>query len=119
MSERREDLFPELEPPPGGTTRLMARLADEERKWSRRARLWAASGALAVASVAVIVVASPFGRGPRMDPAWLEAPGMASLGLAPEPDAPVSVRAESRGSMVVSRVQVDQPGVVFYRVSAL
>ena len=107
---KRDDVFGELAPPPGGLTRLRARL-DEERgdvlRWHRAA--WAAA---TVAAVALLWTR------PSIAPSPLEAtPGLVRLGAASSPRASVTVVDDSRASVAVLAV-AETPDVVFYRVSS-
>lgn len=118
MAERHEDLFPELEPPPGGTARLMARIDAAERA-SRRRRVWVAG--VAAAAVAVVIAVAPrvAGRpGDATAAAWREAPALVSLGIGERMAEPVEVPSEARGGIVAVRVPTDDPKVVLYLVGS-
>ena len=114
MSKRNEDLFPELEPPLGGTTRLLARIDADGKRQTFRARLFAATAGVALAGIATVVVVSGTFARPRMDPAWADAPGMAALGLGVPQSEPLVVT----GSSAAVRVPVADPNVVFYLVGS-
>lgn len=121
MAERHEDLFPELEPPPGGTARLMARIDAAERA-SRRRRVWVAGiSGVAAAAVAVVIAVAPrvAGRpGDTTAAAWREAPALVSLGIGERMAEPVEVPSEARGGIVAVRVPTDDPKVVLYLVGS-
>jgi hypothetical protein len=116
MSRRHEDLFPELTPPIGGTTRLIARIDEDERRRSRHSRGlgWGAAVATSVVAVMLGVRMSP----PPVDDAWRELPGLLALGLGRPMSEAVEVAGESRGHADLLRVRVDDPEVVFYLVGS-
>lgn len=96
------DLFPELDPPPGGLLAFRARLASDRRR--------RVLGAVALtAAIALLVLLSLPGTAVPSDP------GLVAFGLY-TPGEPVSARPES--ATAVQRVTVDET-VVFYRVASL
>lgn len=113
MNRRHDDLFPELEPPPGGATRLLARLDEEQRRGRRRAGALGALGGLAVAAVALFVALKPAAPS-AIDPGWREAPGLVARGAGVSGDSPVTVL----GAGAAMRVPTKDPSVVFYLVGS-
>ena len=106
----RDDVFGIQEPPPGGLTRLRARL-DAERvdplRWHRAA--WVGATLAAVAIV---------WNAPAIAPAELAGtPGVVRLGAADSPRSSVAVPAAARADLAVLAV-AETPEVVFYRVSS-
>lgn len=83
--DRHERWFPELEPPPGGLRSLRARIADDERRRTRRFRLYAAVAPSLAAACAVLVFLVLPREAPGAAPP-LDSVVAARLGLAPMPD---------------------------------
>jgi hypothetical protein len=116
-----DGLFPRLEPPPGGWSRLRARIREAPRR--RRARVGrlvlAAAGAAMLCAAAVVIVSSLIPSRPLV-----ALPGLASdltavqLGYIDPPVEPVSVRPDLRGDFAVRRVPTTDARVVFYLVGA-
>ena len=111
---QRPDVFPVLEPPPGGLARLRDRL---ERERGRRRRLWAPVLVACAASLAlVLLVRFPH----RVEPTAIFLspvsgdvhPALIALGLA----APPREGAELRDGRALRRVPVDAKGVTVYLV---
>ena len=94
------DLFPELDPPPGGLNRLRTRL---ERNRRRR---W-----MAAAVLALVLAFLLFPRSEAIDD-----PNLAAFGLY-QPTAPVEALPGSRTA--TERVDVSDANTVFYRVASL
>lgn len=106
-------LFEELEPPPGGTTRLLARIDEDAKRRTTRARLLAAAAGLSVAAIAIFATVGPTQRTP-LDESWLHAPGLSTLGLTPAQAEPLV----ASGASTAVRVPVANPSVVFYLVGS-
>lgn len=108
---KRDDVFAGIAPPPGGLTRLRARLDEEGAadplRWHRAA--WAGAALAAVALLWTL---------PTIAPARLEnAPGLVRLGVAAAPRSAVVVPGSARADLAVLAV-AETPDVVFYRVSS-
>ncbi len=119
-----KELFERLDPPPGGLARLRVQLDERERRaaaWRLRPLRWAVAVLLMGAIVGLAVVS--FDR-PRsgLDDRLLAAssgPLGVRLGLAEPPSEAVSVPPGLRHRVAVERVEVEVPGVVYYRVAVL
>lgn len=107
---KRDDVFGQLAPPPGGLTRLRARLDEngaDPLRWHRAAWVSAALGAVALLWTL-----------PTISPASLEqAPGLVRLGVAESPRSTVVVAGTARQGLAVLAV-AETPDVVFYRVAS-
>lgn len=119
MNERDPSrLFEDLDPPPGGLTRLRARLRTEHRRRIRNRALAVTAAAGTAIGLAAFLVLSGGG-----DPA-ANLPGLTSdlvairLGLAEAPTEVVSVRAELRREYAVRRLPTSDDRVVFYAVGS-
>jgi hypothetical protein len=99
---KHDDVFEVLEPPPGGLTRLRARVS--ERTSRRRAAL---SLATAVGAVCVLVL---WVKPAPPPPLWVAAQALV---------APPSEPVEARGATAVEQLPSSNPQVVIYRVSSL
>ena len=108
-------LFPILDPPPGGLTRLRARIREDRR---RRRRSWG----LATAGIAALVLAVLVLMPARTEIRGL--PGLESdllaiqLGIVDPPREPVSIRPDLRGEFAVRRIPTTDERVVFYLVGS-
>ena len=124
MNERHEDLFPRLEPPPGGLVRLRARL-DRDRGRALRTR-WTIAFAGAFAAIALALAwwgVIPDQAGPHATAALDLSPGAdhptlrQMRGLVP--DEPVTLVGEARGRVALQRVQTSDDKVIFYMVGTI
>ena len=108
-----DDVFAPREPPPGGWTRLKARIAEAEHR--RRVRRVQLAGLAAMAATAIAVLVSPLGAtrhsalAPLLaaDPALLEQTGIAPLAQT------ITVR---KGAAELASAR---DGVVFYRIATV
>ena len=116
MKPEREDLFPPLDPPPGGAALLRSRL---EREDARRRRLPVVALGMASAAAVLLVALSVTLRIGASSP-WSadDDPSLIRLGLAAAPSEPVEIPRSERGMMAATRVDVDDPKVVFYLVAS-
>ncbi len=111
---KKSELFAALEPPPGGLTRLRARLSE------RRASAW--RPVLVVASALAFVVAGTLTTRmpqPPVDlfPAVLGDPGASvAMGLDLPQAEPVAITGGAAGLL---RLQSGNPQVVMYRLATL
>jgi len=126
MDVDRERVFENLAPPPGGLEDLRSKL-DLEFGTSYRAisiSRWPLRSAVAAAAAAVLLfvglslVQTSTGEFEALLN-LTENPATARLGLSAFPSEPVSVMPRDRPRVVVKRVEVADPGVVFYRVAVL
>jgi len=126
MSGNTSGLFPELTPPPRGLQALRWRLDEEPARRHRRVRrhvLATSLASTAVACVVVLLLAMPVPgtvssvAGLRID-ADLN-PALIRLGVVEPAAEPVTVPRDNRTSVAVERVDVDNPKIVYYRVSVL
>jgi hypothetical protein len=108
-------LFPILDPPPGGLTRLRARIREDRR---RRRRSWAlATAGIAVLAFAILVLV-PLHTETRLPP-WFESDLLAiQLGIVDPPSEPVSIRPDLRHEFAVQRIPTTDERVVFYLVGS-
>jgi len=110
-------LLPVLDPPPGGLTRLRARIRQDRR---RRARAWGLATAVTgiAALLLAVLVSIPASTEIRALPG-LESDLLAiQLGLVDPPLEPVSVRPDLRDEFAVRRIPTTDARVVFYLVGA-
>jgi hypothetical protein len=109
---KRGDLFEELEPPPGGLTRLRSRLKEQRRRGLGRP-------ALAFA-LALALVAAAFGA-LRTQPVDLRPAvrGSVTAGLIGVDAAGPSVVLEAGQPAGLQRLPSANPNVVLYRVAAI
>jgi hypothetical protein len=118
MSEELRALLPPLDPPPGGLTRLRARIADERRS-PRRPRVVTPALGLAATVVLAVVAFALVRNEPTSD---LHAADTSllrmRLGLVDPPAEPVTVPEERRGEMAVQRIDLDTQQVLYYLVSS-
>ncbi len=126
MNGRASGLFPELTPAPGGLQALRRRLDEEPARRHRRVRRHVLAASLATTTVACVVVlllAMPVpGTVSSVAALRIDAdlnPALIRLGVAEPAAEPVTVPRDHRTSVAVERVDVDNPKVVFYRVSVL
>jgi hypothetical protein len=125
MSDR--ELFPEVDPPPGGLTRMRARL--DASKGPSRQMVIAAGVCFAAAVVLLAVWPQSASLRPRELPqsastsksaalhaliAQSDHPGLVSMGLAPFPSELVSEAASSTSQFQFRRVPTASDAVVFY-----
>ena len=136
MTERwKEQVFEELEPPPGGLSRVRTRIDTHNARgveknmrsadggtgpWFGRA---AVLGALAVAVAMLFVLSrAPSERGCPAemwgDPAENAHPALVHYGLARAPEQPVTIAPARRHTSAAIRVPVERTDVVFYWVSS-
>lgn len=105
------ELFPRLEPPPGGLARLRHRLTDEPRRARRRTLVLVGLGAAALALL-VPVVHRPR---PALELATVKNfAALAALGLAEVPDEPITQLSHAGVPLAVARAPGD--AVAFYFV---
>src|ERR1700722_3640214 len=106
---KREDAFEQLEPPPGGLTRLRAAMAERPpRRWLR----WALASELAVVSLLAL---AQLGR-----IAWPPSDlGRQFRAALPEHHSrePVALRGDDESTALL-RVPTENPKVVFYWVAS-
>ena len=130
----KEQVFEELDPPPGGLADLRERIAQQEEPRERRslrpALRWTAGfGALvAAAAVLLLIIAtrSQIDNSPEAEipsPLRIGAlanshPALVSHGLAPAPEQPVIIASSQRQAMAALQVPLDRQDVVFYWVSS-
>jgi hypothetical protein len=128
MRISRSELFERLDPPPGGVTRLRAAIErhDRRRLEARRVRSLCWAAAAAAATVLVWLAATwlshpdgDVGRNRLALGADGADPALVGLGLADPPAERVSVPPAERHRVAVERVEVDVPGVVYYRVAVV
>lgn len=112
---RREDVFATIEPPPGGLTRLRARL-DERNEPARFP--WRVRVAWIVAATAGVAIVLQLAPPPSEAPALASTPGLVRLGVGVRPHDAVSVAPAERDRVAVLAV-AETPQVVFYRVATL
>ncbi len=108
-------LFERLEPPPGGLSRLRARIREPRRVAPRRVLVPALAAALAV------MVAGSWLLGKRQVDLLgdlRDRPSGLALGLGALPDEPVALLPGERTSAALERVPTGEPRVIFYRVSS-
>src|SRR5262245_35509806 len=112
-----EGLFPTLDPPPGGLTRLRTRIREDRR---RRARSWGlATAGIAAVAFAVLVLVPPRPVAPLQALPGLESDLLAiQLGIVDPPSEPVSIRPDLRGEFAVRRIPTTDRRVVFYLVGS-
>ena len=110
-----DEVFTPREPPPGGWTRLKARIAESERR--RRVRRVQLAGLAAMAAAAIAVVVSPLGANHRSalepllqaDPVLLERAGLVEPARTIEVEHGAGVLASTRGDVVFYRIATVQP----------
>ncbi len=110
-------LFEVLEPPPGGLTRLRARIGRERRRRVRRWSLAMAAAALALAALTAPLLprgdAGPWAPGaPDVDALALQ------VGLGEPPAETVSIRPDLRRRYAVREVPTTDERVVFFMVGS-
>jgi hypothetical protein len=110
--------LPWLEPPPGGLTRLRARLDAEERRAHRR-HTWAWSlPAAAALALLLLWLAWPAPAPPPPSPlAAADLPALAAL-RASSPRPP-GVQARDPAALTVAPVPITSPRVLYYRALPL
>lgn len=129
MDRKRNPIFPELSPPPGGLGELRRRMQQPLGPFGkdRRIRVLVSTGA----AVTVCLLMWPVLKGTlntgRMDPAarmpaLLQAgfnPALVRLGLADPPSEAVTVPREERRRAAVEKVAVSNPEVIYYRIEVV
>lgn len=122
-------VFEELTPPPGGLQKLRTRL-DEVARQELRARRpmqrtrWAFALA-AVACLLTLVAVQVWQPGSRAAANWSELipadgnPALTRLGLTEPPLAAVSVPPQQSHRIALQHVEVNTPGVLYYRFAVL
>jgi hypothetical protein len=116
MNAPRDNLFETLDPPPGGLTRLRARLASERR---RRVRAGFAGAVLAAGGAAALAVGVALGPAQPAAP-WPEfSPLRIRLGLAPPPSEPLSLPPEAQSTVALVRVPSSTERVALYWVGSI
>lgn len=113
---RREDIFPRLNPPPGGLAKLRGRLEVRDGyPWARIG--WLTAVAVAVGLILVL------GRRASFDVVAaarsLGGPSEVGLGLSPLPEAPLTLTDEAQRTSAVTRVPSSDPRVTMYLVGTL
>jgi hypothetical protein len=113
---RREDIFEKLSPPPGGLAKLRGRLeVHDGHPWARIGGLTAV-----VVAVGLILV---LGRRSSFDVVaaarFLGGPSEVGLGLAPPPEAPLTLTDEAQRTSAITRVPSSDPRVTMYLVGTL
>jgi hypothetical protein len=115
---KREDLFEELEPPPGGLAKLRERMnaRPSARIRARVQRFVPATAALAIAAIVFLFFWSR--RPPDLVAAAREhgATEQVALGLAPSLGRSAAVADTARGTTALSEVSTSNPNVAFYWV---
>jgi len=110
MTPRRDDLFPVLEPPPGGLALLRERLA--RRKASHAWWWFGGVPALAACAVALVFLVRPDAPNP-LSARLASDPFAMALGLSPSSGA-VEVAQDARANSAVRQVASGNPDVVIY-----
>jgi len=115
--DETDRLFPVLDPPPGGLTRLRARIRQDRRRRTASWGLVTAAAGIAALVLAVLVL-TPAPRKIRALPG-LESDLLAiQLGIVDPPREPVSVRPDLRNEFAVRRIPTTDERVVFYLVGS-
>jgi len=96
-----DDVFVELTPPPGGVSRLRARLDRRRRRWP----VFTAAVAVAVVLIAVLLPTS--------------SPELSALMIASGERPAVSVPPSAARQLAVSPVETGTPTLVLYRLDSL
>ncbi len=110
-------LFEMLDPPPGGLTRLQARIRGERRRKIRNWTLATAAAGIAAIGLAVLLLLPNGGELPLL-------PGFESdllaiqLGLIEAPEESVSIRPDLRNEYAVLEIPTGDDRVVFYMVGS-
>ena len=114
---KREEVFEQLEPPPGGVARLRERMT--ERPSSTVRRLVPVAGALAVAAV-VLLVWSRRETTPDLVSSARQRAGLeqVALGLAPAPVGSAALTKDERTTTALAEVPSSNRAVAFYWVSS-
>ncbi len=117
MRPRRDGVFDELDPPPGGVERLRERIGRATRARVRRRR---AAGALVLApllaAVGYLALAPPRSIPPST---FGFSPTRVGLGLDPAPEQPVTIVPEGRGSTAIQQVSLGTDTVLLYLVGSV
>jgi hypothetical protein len=111
-----DDLFPRLDPPPGGLAALRARI-DARPHAPRRFAPFALAGAAVLLLLVywvrrqrepdLIALARSLGDAPEVE-----------LGLAVMPAVPVAIAVDDRATTALAEVRTANPSVAFYWVSS-
>ena len=119
MSESdRGRIFDTLSPPPGGLTRLRARIR-ADRRHRLRNRSLALSAATTVALVLPALLLAPGGNALESLPGLASDPLAIRMGLVDPPAEVVSIRPDLRGQYAVRQVPTSDERVVFYMIGSL
>jgi hypothetical protein len=128
MKIRWEQVFEELDPPPGGLEALRRRLhqasalESRARRRVRRTRLAVAAAAACLVIWLAIPGSWPLDQGPsslQLELASEGNPALVRLGLAAPQDEAVVVPVGVRHRIAVEQVTTGDPDVIYYRVAVL
>jgi hypothetical protein len=113
---KHSDIFEKLDPPPGGLAKLRGRLEARARSPWRRG-LWVP----VVAAVAILVFVRRGGgtRDVLSAARSFDGASEVGLGLAPLPDAPLTLADESQKTAAITRVPTSDPRVAMYLMGTL
>lgn len=117
MNDRDERFFELLDPPPGGLTRLRARIDGDRRRRATLRLAWSGAAATLLIAAAVTLALSIPRSKQESDPRFRRA--RIHLGLAAPPSEPMVVPEENRHLAAARRVPLPDDKVVFYRVASL
>ena len=114
---KREDLFEQLEPPPGGVAKLRERMTARPSPLVRR--LVPAAAARAIAA-GVLLFWSRREKAPDLVAAARHRAGLeqVALGLAPAPAGSAALTEEERATTALAEVPTSNSKVAFYWVSS-
>jgi hypothetical protein len=113
---KHEDVFEQLEPPPGGLAKLRERMTTRPSSMARR--LVPVAAALAIAAVVLLFWSR--GKKPDLVAAARQRGGseQVALGLAPALAGPAALTDEERATTALAKVPTSNPTVAFYWVSS-
>lgn len=115
---KHEDLFEQLEPPPGGMAKLRERMTARPSSMARR--LVPVAATLAIAAVVLLFLFRSRGTTPDLVAAARHraGPEQVALGLAPSPGGSAALTDEERATTALAEVPTSNPKVAFYWVSS-